>query len=171
VSCDDFAGAGDHHFMHVALHPDRAMPILRRHGVVVALIVNQRQRTDAGRDFLAGLIRRRRQRQHAQLRRPHVVLHDRVAARELMLFSEPIEYPLGRMPLLGRPPLVIVQNGVDDAYPRPKLRPPDRLLSLVAWWHRVLQHLPNHLSRHSPNSLATARRLRPSTRTAQRTRP
>jgi hypothetical protein len=83
----------------------------------------------------------------AQLRGPNVVLHDRVAACETMLFSQPIEDPLGGVPLLGRPPLVIVQNGVDHAYPRPKLRAPDRLLSLVARWHRVLQHLPNRLSR------------------------
>jgi hypothetical protein len=32
-----------------------------------------------------------------------VVLHHRVAAREAMLVPEPIEGPLGRVPLLGRP--------------------------------------------------------------------
>src|ERR1017187_10406802 len=39
-------GKGDH-LMHVALHPYLAMPVLRRHGVVVQPVANQRQRTDA----------------------------------------------------------------------------------------------------------------------------
>jgi hypothetical protein len=58
-------------------------------------------------------------------------------------------YPLRRVPLLRRPLLVIVQNGVDHAQPRTKLGPLDRLLSLVAWRHSVLQHLPYRLSRKS----------------------
>jgi hypothetical protein len=77
----------------------------------------------------------------------YVVLHDGVAARELVLFSEPIEDPLGRMPLLGRPLLVIFQNGVNHALPRSQLRPLDRLLPLIARWHSVLQHLPHRISR------------------------
>ncbi len=82
-----------------------------------------------------------------QLRRPHVVLHYGVAARELMLFLKPIEDPLGRVPLLRRSLLVIFQNGVDHAQPRPQLGPLDRLLPLVARRHRVLQHLPYCLPR------------------------
>jgi hypothetical protein len=41
----------------------------------------------------------------------------------------------------------VVQNGVVNALPRPRLRPLDRLLALVAGRHRVPQHLPYRLSR------------------------
>ena len=64
-----------------------------------------------------------------------------------MLFLEPVEDPLRGMPLLHRSLLVIFQNGVDHAQPRPKLGPLDRLLPLLAWRHSVLQHLPYRLSR------------------------
>ena len=82
-----------------------------------------------------------------QLRRPHVVLHDRIAAREPVLCLEPLEDPLRCVPLLGRPPLVIFQNGVDHTQPRPQLGPPDRLLPLIAWRHREPQHLAHCLPR------------------------
>jgi hypothetical protein len=36
---------------------------------------------------------------------------------------------------------------IDYAQPRPKLGPLDRLLSLVAWRHSELKHLPYRLSR------------------------
>ncbi len=83
----------------------------------------------------------------AQRSRPHIVLDDGVAAGELVLILQPIEDPLRRVPLPGWPLLVVVQNRVDHAQPRPQLGPPDRLLPLVAWWHRILQHLPDRLSR------------------------
>ena len=51
------------------------------------------------------------------------------------------------MTLLDWPLLVVAQNGVDDAQPRPQLGPLDRLLTLVAGRHRVLQHLPYRISR------------------------
>jgi len=51
------------------------------------------------------------------------------------------------MSLLEWSLLVVVQDGVYDAQPWPQLRPLDRLLSLVAWRHRVLQHLPYCISR------------------------
>src|SRR5208282_6590507 len=82
-----------------------------------------------------------------QLRRPNVILHDRVAASETVLLLQPLEDPLRCVPLLRRSLLVIFQNGVDYAHPRPQLGPLDRLLSLVAWRHRVLEHLPYRLSR------------------------
>src|SRR6266851_9862807 len=66
VPGDDFAGAGNHHFMHLALHPYLAVPILRWHRVVVRAIANQRQRTDPRGDLLAGFIGRRGQRQHGR---------------------------------------------------------------------------------------------------------
>ncbi len=59
----------------------------------------------------------------AQLRRPQVVLHDRVAAGELMLFLQPLPDTLRRVPLLGRPLLVVLQNGVEHADPGVELRP------------------------------------------------
>ncbi len=64
-----------------------------------------------------------------------------------MLVLEPIEDPLGRVPLLHRPLLVVCKNGVDHAQPRPQLGPLDRLLPLVAGRHCVLEHLPHRLSR------------------------
>ena len=83
----------------------------------------------------------------AQLFAAHVVLHDRVAARELMLVSEPIEDPLRRMPLLGRTSLILVQNRIDHTDPRIKLWTPDRLLPPIARRRRKRHHLPNRLAR------------------------
>ena len=53
--------------------------------------------------------------------------------------------PLGRVPLLARPLLVIRENGVHDSLPWPQLGSPDRRLPPVPRRHRILQHLPNHL--------------------------
>src|ERR1039458_3839706 len=64
------------------------------------------------------------------------------------------------MPLLHRPLLVVVQNGVDYAQPWTKLGPLDRLLPLVPWRHRVLQHLPYRLSR-KPQLLRSGSRSPP----------
>ena len=83
----------------------------------------------------------------ADLRRAHVVLHDRVAARIAVLGPQPLEDPLGRVPLLARALLVVFQDRVDHALPRAQLRPPHRLLPLVARRHRILQHLANRLAR------------------------
>jgi len=47
----------------------------------------------------------------------HVVLHDRVAARVAVLGAESLEDPLGRVPLLARPMLVVFENRVDHAMP------------------------------------------------------
>ena len=82
-----------------------------------------------------------------QLRRPHIVLHNRLAARESVLFSETIEDPLRRVPLLGGTCLVLFDNRVDHANPRPQLRTLHRLLPLIPRWHRIRQHLPNRLAR------------------------
>jgi hypothetical protein len=59
-----------------------------------------------------------------------------------LVILQPLKYPLGSMPLLSRSLLVIFQNGIDQSHPWPQLRQLDRLLSLVAWRHSVLQHLP-----------------------------
>src|SRR5450755_2460997 len=84
-----------------------------------------------------------------QLLPMHVVLHDRVAAREPMLFSEPLEDPLRGMTLPRWPLLVFFKNLVDYAQPRPKLRPLHWLLPPVAGRHRVAQHLAHHLPRYA----------------------
>jgi hypothetical protein len=92
----------------------------------------------------------------ANLFATHVVLHDRVATREAMLVPEPIEDPLGRVPLLGQPLLVVASMASITPTHRPHL---GRLIGcwrLVAWRHRVCEHLPNRLSRQ-PKLLATAR--------------
>jgi hypothetical protein len=78
-----------------------------------------------------------------QRRRTHIVLHDGVAAAEPVFFSEPVEDPLRRMPLLGWPRLVFFQNGVDHAHPRTQLGTLHRLLPLVTRRYRVAQHLPH----------------------------
>jgi hypothetical protein len=64
-----------------------------------------------------------------------------------MLLPQPVEDPLRRVPLLGWAVLVFFQNGVDYAEPRPQLGPFDRLLPLVAWRHRIPQHLAYGLAR------------------------
>jgi hypothetical protein len=78
---------------------------------------------------------------------PNVVLHHGVAARVSVLGLQPLEDPLGRVPLLARPLLVIRQNGVDHALPRTKLGSPDRRLPPVPRRQRILQHLAYRLPR------------------------
>src|SRR6185312_9451938 len=92
--------------------------------------------------------------------RPHVVLHDGVAAPVAVLLTQPVEDPLRRMPLLCRPPLILLQHGVDHARPLIQLRPPRRLFPPVARRHRIAQHLAHRLAgqpklrRHTPLALA-----------------
>ena len=131
---------------------DKAIVRMRQvHRQVVRLLLNAGDHHHRFAEVRLRLARRMRQRHEhlltAQRRRSHVVLHDGVAAGELMLFLQPVEDPPGRVPLLGWPLLVVVQNRVDHAQPRPQLGPLDRLLPLVAGRHRVLQHLPHRLSR------------------------
>ncbi len=77
----------------------------------------------------------------------HRLAHDAVAAREPMLFSEPVENPLVGVSLLGRLRLILFQNGVDDTHPPPQLGPLHRMLSLITRRHRIPQHLPHHVPR------------------------
>jgi hypothetical protein len=44
----------------------------------------------------------------------HVILDDRIAAREAMLITEPLKDPLGRVPRLAAPPLILDQPLVED---------------------------------------------------------
>src|ERR1035438_9693223 len=53
------------------------------------------------------------------------------------------------MTLLGRPGLVLLQNGVNHAHPRTKLGPTHRLLPLIPRRRRIRQHLPHRLARQT----------------------
>src|SRR5665811_784591 len=61
---------------------------------------------------------RRMHQRHEHLLRPltpagHIILHNRDAAREPILITEPLEDPLRRMLLLLRSRLVVPKNAVD----------------------------------------------------------
>ena len=58
---DDFAATGDHDRIDVTADQNVVMAIGRRHRVVVRPVTHQRQRGDAGGDFLAGIKDVRRQ--------------------------------------------------------------------------------------------------------------
>jgi hypothetical protein len=77
---------------------------------------------------------------HEHLLRPlppasHVVLHNGDAAGKAVLVPEPLEDPLGRVPLLLRPALVLGQDAIDDGDDRIQLRPHRRLRAPVARRH------------------------------------
>jgi hypothetical protein len=67
-----------------------------------------------------------------QPRIPHVILHDRVAAREGMLRFQPVVNPPRRVSLLFRLRLVVLQNLVHDSQPGTQLRARHRLRPLIA---------------------------------------
>jgi len=78
----------------------------------------------------------RMHKRHEHLLRPlapagNVVLHDRDLARKPVLVAEPLEDPLGCMPLLLRPILVGRQNRINNAGERVELRPERRLRAHV----------------------------------------
>src|SRR5450830_1760617 len=93
---------------------------------------------------------RRMHQRHEHLLRPltpagHIILHNRDAAREPILITEPLEDPLRRMPLLLRSRLVVPKNAVDYWNKWIKLRLRRRLLAHITRRHRELYHLA-----HSP---------------------
>ena len=63
---------------------------------------------------------------------PDIVLDDRVAASEAMLFAPPIKHPPGGMVLLAMHVPIPVEPGVDDLGEPIQLRPLDRNLAPVA---------------------------------------
>ena len=76
---------------------------------------------------------------------PDVVLHDRLATREAVLCHQPLKYPPRRMPLLARPPLVLLQDPVDHRQQRVELGPHRRLAAPVPRRHGKPQHLGHRL--------------------------
>ena len=63
---------------------------------------------------------------------PDIVLDDRVAAGESMLFAQTIKHPPGSMVLLVMHIPIPVEPDIDDLGEAIQLRPPDRLLSSAA---------------------------------------
>jgi hypothetical protein len=78
---------------------------------------------------------------------PHIVLHDRVAAGEAVLIVKPVEYPLGRVPLLVAGPAILLQPAVDDPGEPVQLRPLYRGGAPVSGGRRERQHEPRRVSR------------------------
>ena len=151
------------------------LPGIRLHEARVA--VRQVHREEVDLLFLApdhrrrlaevdlGMTRRVRQR-HEHLPRPppalaHVVLDDRVAAREPVLLPQPVEDPLRRVPLLGRASLILLQDPVDDADVGIELGTCPRLAPPVARRHRAGQHLGHRPPVHTehPGGLPNAHPL------------
>ncbi len=71
----------------------------------------------------------------------NVILHDRVAAGEAVFVPEPLEHPLGGVPLFARDAAVLFQPGVDDLGETIQLRALDRRFAPVARRNRIRQHL------------------------------
>jgi len=86
---------------------------------------------------------------------PHVILHNRVATREAMLVPEPLENPLGRVPLLHRRIAIRLQDRVDHRQQWPQLRLLGRLRARVPRRQREPAHLQHRLTAQSedPGSL------------------
>jgi hypothetical protein len=81
-----------------------------------------------------------------QLPEPHVVLHDRIAARVGVLVAQPLEDALGGVTLLLAFRLVLFQDLIDGADPGVQFRPARRLLPPIAWRHRIPQHLADRVT-------------------------
>ena len=78
----------------------------------------------------------------------NVILHDRVAAREPVLVTQPIEYPLRRVALLTRLANIIHQPLLDDRRIPVQLRSLDRCRPPITRRNRKTQHLPHALARN-----------------------
>lgn len=88
----------------------------------------------------------------------HVILHHGIAAAIVVLSAQPLEDPLGRVPLLGRRLPVSLQDRLDHPEQRAQLRLPRRLAPLIARRRRISAHLDNRLPAQSkhPGRLAPA---------------
>ena len=77
----------------------------------------------------------------------HIILDDRVAAGEPVLFAQAVEDPLGRVALLAGRRTIPFQPAVDDCDEPVQLRAPDRRLTPVPRRGRIGQHLGNAVPR------------------------
>jgi hypothetical protein len=73
----------------------------------------------------------------------HVVLHDRDPTGKAVLVPKSLEDPLRGMPLIHQPPAILVQDPINDADKRVKLRSHRQLAPAVTGWHRKHHHLAN----------------------------
>src|SRR5450631_1157057 len=128
----------------VAHHEDR-VEVRQVHREEVDLALDAADHADRFAEVGLGMPWRMHKRHEHLLRPPapagNVVLHDRDLARKPVLVAEPLEDPLGCMPLLLRPILVGRQNRINNAGELVELRPERRLLANVSRRYRELQHL------------------------------
>ena len=84
--------------------------------------------------------------EHLALALAHLVAHRRLGHRSVwkLLQDPPMDAPR-RMPLLARPPLILLQDPVDDRQQRIELGPYRRLAAPVPRRHREAQHLRHRL--------------------------
>ena len=73
--------------------------------------------------------------------RQHVILDDGQTAATAVLGAQTLEDPLGRLPMLRRPSLVLGQDALDDPHKRVQLRARRRTAASISRWHRERQHL------------------------------
>src|ERR1035441_2808208 len=83
----------------------------------------------------------------AQLPQTHVVLHDGVPTAKPVLLSQSFVDSFRRVALLPGPLAILLKDRINHSHPRIQLRPLRRLLPPVARRNRILQHLPNGLTR------------------------
>ena len=108
------------------------------------------------------MARRMRQRHERLLaagaRQPHIILHHRIAAAIAMFVAQPLEDPLGRVPLLHRCAPVRLQDRVDHRNKRPQLRLRHCLRAHIPRRQRKPAHLRDRLSAQpeDPRRLASA---------------
>ena len=77
-----------------------------------------------------------------------VILDDRVAAGETVLFAKAVKYPLRRMTLLARNLTVTIKPCIDDRNERFQLGPPHRRRPAVTGGLRIRQHLADRVARY-----------------------
>ena len=91
----------------------------------------------------------------------HILPHNRVAADIALLRPEPVEQPLGGVPLLGVNAAIGLKHRIDPGNMRPQLRRNRRLPPPIARRRRILQHLGNRVPMNPkpPRSLAVAQTI------------
>ena len=149
--------------MNVAIHP--CLGYRRRIGPnVTRIAVRQVKREEVGLlldpadehhgfakirlGMARGVVQRHEHLLPAPLLIAHVVLHDRVAAREPVLIPQPIENPLGRVTLLALLPDIIAQPLLDDLGEPVQLGPLGRRRPPIPRRNRKPHHLLHALARY-----------------------